>query len=374
MACSYHEALQIIQSSLFGVTSSESLPLFEALNRRASHAVYAPLELPKSAISLRDGYAITCSNMETISLSACALVSTGDALKPDIDAIISFEEAHIKGEYLHLPLHVKKGMHIKQQGEDIALNECLVHPHEHLSAYKITALAALGLTHIDVLHQPRVAILSIGNALTSLGEPLLEGSFYNSNAISLSARCMELGAQVVAIETVGEVCDTIMEQLEYLCTQADLVITTGGLSRGDVISTLLEEKRLTPLFQEVSITPAKPTSLCMLNKTPILHLPGLPLGSMLGFELLGVPLIKTLHHEASLLPRAYTQINGIPFTCKENSVSAIPGFSDGSVFVCAPHYEAGRLNILSQCNGYVRVDGATEIACGDEVSFIPFYM
>ena len=374
MACSYHEALQIIQTSLLGVTSSQSLPLFDALNRISSGAVYAPFELPKSSISLRDGYAITLQHTDTLPLCSAHVVSTGDALEAHIDAVISFEEALICDEMLHLPLHVKKGMHIKKQGEDIALNECLVHPFERLSAYKITALCALGVTHVDVLNPPKIAILSIGNALMSLGEPLLDASSYNSNAISLSARCIELGAHVVAIETVREESGAIFAHLASLHSMADLIITTGGLSKGDVISTLLEEKRLNPLFHEVAITPAKPTSLCMFENTPILHLPGLPLGSMLGFELLGAPLLKALHHETSLLPRSYTQINTTPFTCKKNSVTAIPGFSDGKVFACAPHYEAGRLNILSQCNGYVRVEGKEEVNRGDEVSFIPFYM
>lgn len=374
MACTYHEALHIIQTSLSSITSSQSLPLLEALNRIASHSVYASFELPKSAISLRDGYAITFQNSPTIPLACTQIVSTGDALDANIDAVISFEEAHICDEILSLPLHVKNGMHIKKQGEDIALNECLVQPFERLSAYKITALSALGVTHIDVLHPPKIAILSIGNALTSLGEPLLSDSFYNSNAISLSARCIELGAHVVAIETVREERDAIFSLLESLHLAADLIITTGGLSKGDVISTLLEEKSLDALFHEVAITPAKPTSLCWFKNRPILHLPGLPLGSMLGFELLGVPLLKALCHEASLLPRSYTQINATAFTCKKDSVSAVPGFSDGKTFVCAPHYEAGRLNILSQCNGYVRIEGKEEVRCGDEVSFIPFYM
>ena len=114
MACSYHEALQIIQTSLLGVTSSQSLPLFDALNRISSGAVYAPFELPKSSISLRDGYAITLQHTDTLPLCSAHVVSTGDALEAHIDAVISFEEALICDEMLHLPLHVKKGMHIKK--------------------------------------------------------------------------------------------------------------------------------------------------------------------------------------------------------------------------------------------------------------------
>lgn len=318
MALSYYEAIQAIQTHTKCLNTCESLPLFDALNRIAAHTITASFELPKSAISLRDGYALSLTNTHHVLLKECLMVSTGDALPSYIDAVIATEEALVEEDYLHIPLHVKSGWHIKKQGEDIAHNESLVHPYERLNAYKMTALAAQGILNVSVLRKPKVAILSIGNALTSLGEPLAQNSFYNSNAISLSARCMELGAEIIAIETANEDKNLIMEALERLHTKADLIITTGGLSRGDVIAQLLLEKTLDIIFHEVAITPAKPTSLSRFDQTLVLHLPGLPLGSMLGFELLGAPLLKALQHELSIIPRSYIQSNGTPFTCKEN--------------------------------------------------------
>lgn len=374
MALSYHEALQAIQTNANYLENCESLPLFDALNRVAAHAINASFELPKSAISLRDGYAIRLNERNLIPRKECIMVSTGDALSSNIDAVIALEEAVIENDYLHIPLHVKSGWQVKKQGEDIAHDEHLITPYERLNAYKMTALAAQGIMEVSVLCKPKVAILSIGNALTSLGEPLAKNSFYNSNAISLSARCIELGATIVAIETANEDVDIIIERLTHLHQKTDLIITTGGLSRGDVIATLLLEKKVQTLFHEVAITPAKPTSLSRLNETLILHLPGLPLGSMLGFELLGAPLLKALQHQSNIIPRSYIQTNDTAFTCKENCVSAVPGFSNGEIFTCAPHYEAGRLNILSQCNGYVRIENGAEVKRGDAVEFVPFYM
>lgn len=373
MALSYHQAIQAIQTNVLPLNKSEFLPLFQALNRIASQPINASFELPKSAISLRDGYAFQLNDNHKIPSKECLFVSTGDALPSWIDAVVANEEAVIENGYLQIPLHVKSGWQVKKQGEDIAFNERLVNSYERLSAYKMTALAAQGIMEISVLCKPKVAILSIGNALTPLGEPLAENSFYNSNAISLSARAIELGGEIIAIETASEDENIIIEKLTQLQTQADIIITTGGLSRGDAISTLLSKQKFYSIFHEVAITPAKPTSLSRFNQTLILHLPGLPLGSMLGFELLGAPLLKALQHELSIIPRSYIQSNGTSFTCKDKSVSAVPGFSDGKIFVCAPHYEAGRLNALSQCNGYVRIDNRIEVKRGDAVEFIPFF-
>ena len=372
MICSYHEALRIIKTHILGLKRYESLPLFHALNRIAAHPIYASFELPKTPLSLRDGYAISLQESTHIPLSKAHFVSTGEPILGHIDAIIALEEAVIENETLLIPKHIKKGSHIKKQGEDIALNECLIHAFETLSAYKMTSLGAQGIGHIDVLEKPKIAILSIGNTLTSLGKPLTQGFSYNSNAISIGARCIELGATLCAVETLKEERESIFEHLNALKNSADLIITTGGLSRGDVLAGLLHQKPFKTLFSEVAITPAKPTSLSLLEQTPILHLPGLPLGSILGFELLGVPILRVLQHKESILPQANLQTNSTFFSCRDNSVSAIPGFSDGKNFTCAPYYEAGRLNILSQCNGYARIENRSDVHKNDQIEFVPF--
>lgn len=372
MPISYHEMLTLFQTSITPLHVKTSLPLFEALNRISAEDIFAHFELPKTAISLRDGYAFELQSSPHIALKSCTLVSTGDALLESVDAVISTEEACIEDEHLVVPLDVNSGWHIKKKGEDIALQECLVKVHEPLSAYKLTALAAQGITHVEVLHKPRVAIVSIGSHLTPLGTPLKHNALYNSNAISLGARVMDLGGEICAVETIIDDETVILETLNTLQSKADIIITTGALSHTDGIARLLSKRSFEMLFHEVAITPAKPSALSRLNKTLVLHLPGLPLGSLLGFELIGVPLFRALLGQKNLLPQAYTHVNGTALKCRPFCVSAIPGFSDGTTFTCAPHYEAGRLNALSQCNGYIRVDNQERIKQGQKVAFVPF--
>ncbi len=373
MICSYREALERIKTDILGLKRNESVSLFHASGRSASEPIYASFELPKTPLSLRDGYAITLDGTSLIPLSASRFVLTGEALSCEIDAVISLEEALIQDEMLRIPSHIKRGSNIKKQGEDIAFNECLIHAFEPLNAYKMTALSAQGIGHLSVLQKPKIAILSIGNGLISLGEPLSQEASYNSNAMSIGSRCIELGATLYAVETLKETSDIIFEHLNALKQNVDLIITTGGLSQGDVLASLLHQKPFKTLFHEVAITPAKPSSLSLLEGTPILHLPGLPLGSILGFELLGVPLLRALSHKTPLLPPAYKQINNTFFSCKEECVSAIPGFSDGKTFTCAPRYESGRLNVLSHCNGYARIEHQTKVYKGDCIEFVPFF-
>jgi len=87
---------------------------------------------------------------------------------------------------------------------------------------------------------------------------------------------------------------------------------------------------------------------------------------------LGVPLLRHLGHQLCIIPDFITCINQKRVTCKDNSMSAIPGYSDGRNFVCAPYYEAGRLNILSQCNGYTLTEDKESIEEGEEIPFFYF--
>ncbi len=372
MPNSFAKALLSIEQSVTPLQDSESLPLLHAINRIASIPLFASFELPKKAMSLKDGYGIPFGYHSSVPLEDTLRIKTGASLPCDIVAIIPEEEAVILDNCLHIPLHVKPHYNIKQQGEDIAHEECIIHAYERLHPYKITALAAQGITHIDVLKKPKMAIVSIGNTLVALGETLQEDTLYNTNAISLAARAIELGAEIISIEMCEEDEKTILETLVRLSGGVDLIISTGAMSSNDVMCSLLQNTLFDILLQECNISPARPSALSFLHHTPILNLPGLPLSAMLGFELLGVPLLRALQHQNPLLPPSFTRINQTELTCKESCVSAIPGFSDGTYFVSAPHHEAGRLNALSQCNGYILVQNKEKILVEERVSFIPF--
>lgn len=375
----YQEALKIIQTSILPITQTQTLPLLKALHRISSADVYAKFALPKHAMSLKEGYAISFQNTlpqhryvltqnnEAIVEGEAIRVSTGDFIPEGINAVVAeeetrFNEATQTVECATLPY---ESQHIKHQGEDIAQGELLLHKFDPISAYKITALSSQGIHRIKVLKKPIVSILSIGEALAS-------GLIANSNAMSLAARVVELGGKIDKIITCREVHATILENLQKLAETSDLVITTGALSSHDAMRYLLSNSVLQPLFHTVRIAPAKPSALTLLDKTPILHLPGLPLSCMLGFEMLGVPLLRQLQHHSCILPDFVTCINQKRFTCKADCMSAIPGYSDGKGFIHAPFYEAGRLNILSQCNGYTLIEEKEVIEEGEEIAFFFF--
>ena len=378
MPISYQEALHSIQTQIQPLHVNQTLPLLKAINRISSSDVYAKFALPKYPMSLKEGYGIafdpsiqnyTLLDMPypaSIPLGFGVRLSTGESIPKGADTIIAEEDVlSEENGTIKIPLHVNQAQHIKKEGEDIAKGELLLKKYERISAQKITALSSQGISTVKAVQKITISLLSIGSQLAS-------GEIHNSNAMSLAARVIELGGKVGEIIICEEDETKILEALQTLVRKADCVITTGALSRHDAMRRLLETQKVIPLFHQVRIAPAKPSALTLFEGKPILHLPGLPLGCMLGFEMLGVPLFRHLGHQRCIIPDFITCINQKNITCKEYCMSAIPGYSDGRNFVSAPYYEAGRLNILSQCNGYTLVEDKEKIEEGEEIPFFYF--
>lgn len=378
MPISYQEALKIIQTHIKPLCTKQTLPLLKAINRISCSDIFAKFALPKYPMSLKEGYGIAFDANTPyytllsppyptpLPLGYGVRLSTGERIPEGADTIIAEEDAMLEQEdRIKIPSHVTQSQHIKKEGEDIAQGEWLLKKYECISAQKITALSAQGINSVKAVQKPIISILSIGSQLAS-------GEIHNSNAVSLAARVIELGGKISEIIICDENETEILTQLKRLIQKSDGVITTGALSRHDAMRHLLEKKALIPLFHHVRIAPAKPSSLTLLENKPILHLPGLPLGCMLGFEMLGVPLLRQLQHLRCIIPDFITCINQKRITCRDNCMSAIPGYSDGRNFMCAPYYEAGRLNILSQCNGYTLMEDKEIIEEGEEIPFFYF--
>lgn len=384
MVISYSQALEIIQNAIEPICTTQVNSLLQSLHRIASHNIAARWDMPQHAISLKEGFGLHLeqtlnytlyhdSSSHGLPLRHAISLSTGDVLTQGITTIVPKEEVliHDNGT-ITIPSSLQPHQHIKQQGEDIAAEEIILKQNERINAYTLTALASQGIEYISTYSPPKVSILSVGNHLASLGEDKTECMVYNSNAITLAARVVELGGIIEAMEVCNEDCVTIHKTLQKLSQKADFIITTGGMGTDDGMHRFLATKQLPLLFHSVQISPARPSALSLIEKKPILHLPGLPLSCLLGFEMLGASILKHLQHIPFQDKPCLQLINQHTLTCKACSTSAIPGLSDGKTFTNAPAYRAGMLNTLAACNGYILTEGKEEIGVGEQVTFFPF--
>ncbi|MBV5278669.1 MAG: molybdopterin molybdotransferase MoeA [Campylobacteraceae bacterium] len=383
MSISYQKALEIIQTTIKPLHVKQKLPLLKTLGRIASEDVFARCALPKTSISLKEGYGIhtlfqaknytiVSSDIRFIPAGHALKLTTGQTLVEGINAVIADEEIDCLHHHtLILSENPPNGHHIKQKGEDIKVGELILKKGECISAHKITPIAAQGISKLTVFSKPKIGILSIGNNIRSLACDNRENTIYNSNAMSLGARVIELGGEVVMMGECKENEKSILIKLHALSQKVDFIITSGAMSAHDAMNLSLEKSIFQTLFHHVLISPAKPSALSLLNNIPILHLTGFPLSCMLGFEMLGAPILRALQ-SLPLLPKPTLLYNQKVLTCKASCTSAIPGLREGNQFISAPSYQAGMLNVLGTCNGYILGEGKEIIKEGECVSFFPF--
>ncbi|WP_024954920.1 molybdopterin-binding protein [Sulfurospirillum arcachonense] len=354
---SYKNALEIIANEISTASETKNLPLLACVKHICAEDLYASSDLPSAPISLRDGIALLGNKSYQ--------VSTGDTLKEGTVAVIPLEEINNSN-------HVTMKQNIKEVAEDIKKGELLLKKGDYITAYSITSLASQGIKSIKVFKRIKVSILSIGDNLCPIQKDIKEGEVYNSNALSLGARILESGANIHKVWQSKNDKNEILECLQELSEKSDFIVTTGAMSMHDAMSKTLYSDEFKILFHKVQIAPASPTALSIFNETPILHLPGLPLSSLLGFELLGIPTLKIIKNENIQNKKSIFVKNEEEFTCKDNCTSAIPGFFNGITFKSAPSFKAGMLNVLAKCNGYALIKNTNIIEKDAFVEFFAF--
>jgi len=162
--------------------------------------------------------------------------------------------------------------------------------------------AALGRTHVVAVRPPRVAIVTTGSELVEPGQELPPGRIYNSNLATLAARVLRAGAQVMSGVHVADDADAVEAAISG-CGEADVILTTGGVSVGkyDFVKVALE--RLGEMkFWRILMRPGSPAVFGFALDRPLFGLPGNPVSVLVTFELLVAPALRRMMGRKDCLP------------------------------------------------------------------------
>jgi molybdopterin molybdotransferase len=210
---------------------------------------------------------------------------TGAPLPPGADAVVPIEETDSSATTVTLRAPIPLGHHIRRRGEDIRSGAEVFPAGTILRPPEISMLASLGQREVAVHRRPRVAILSTGDELIELGEPLTEGRIINSNSWSLAASVLELGGVPLQLGIAADNRESLRAKLSA-GLEADLLITSAGVSAGDLdlVREVLSELGAEQLFWKVDIKPGRPLAFAVKGGVPIFSLPGNPVSTMITFE------------------------------------------------------------------------------------------
>lgn len=389
MTVSVEEAFSIIDVQPTTM-HQEIVPLEMAVGRVLAGSVTARHNLPPFDNSAMDGYAIRSRDaggrvrcdkrllagddtLPVLEEGEAIRIMTGARMPKGAECVVPVENAEHQEGYVVLPSSIHQRQHVRYCGEDIAKGDALLHKGTRLFAHHITLLASQGISHVNVFHQPKVALFASGSELKMHYESLQSHQLYNTNTPTFAARARELGAEVRFLGTAADSLESIEEHIAA-AIDSDLIITSGGISVGDADFTKEAFKRfgLKTLFEKVNIKPGKPTTLGYIGKTLVLNLPGNPLAAALNFELFAKAIILKLSATTSSYLAPVETVLAQPVRFKPGRRTLIPGWFDGSGFSPAAKFAPGMISPLAQSNGFIMIDEMCEaLEVGARVKVIP---
>jgi molybdopterin molybdotransferase len=307
-------ALEQMLSRIVPVTESQSVPLLQAAGRITASPVTSPIDVPGFDNSAMDGYAVRMADIAAGGAlpvagkafagqpfsgewpsGTCIRIMTGAPIPAGAEAVVMQEETETTETGVRFNAQVKKGQNIRLRGEDIRSGASVLPVGTKLTAAELPLIASLGIGEVSVLRKVRAAVFSTGDELKLPGQPLEAGQIYDTNRLAVHIMLEQLGCEVVDLGIIRDDPAALRAAFLEADGQADVVISSGGVSVGEADYTrqLLEELGEVG-FWKLAIKPGKPFAFGRLKNSWFCGLPGNPVSAALTFYQLVQPLLAKL--------------------------------------------------------------------------------
>ncbi len=401
------QARQKFIESVSKPTATEEVSLHRALGRVAAAEQHSAIAVPPCDNSAMDGFAVNSNDLgegasvltisqripagawpDPLQRGSAARIFTGGVMPSGADAVVIQENCDYRdgSDQVTIRKPVSAGENVRPKGQDIAVGAEIIAAGSKLNAVHLGLLASIGCSTVSVYKTITVAVFSTGNELVEPGQALGPGQIYNSNRTMLLALCHQMGYQTVDCGIVEDTLEATKAALKQAAQQADIIISSGGVSVG-------EEDHIKPAIEalgslqhwKVQMKPGKPVVLGSVINTPILGLPGNPVSSYVVFQLLGIPLLEALQGEVVVAPLLFKVVAGFDkrLTSREEYIrvrisrKTQSDSKQGSLERDQPlaqlfnNQSSGVLSSLAWADGLVRQSIDQIISKGDTVDFLP---
>ena len=294
-----------------------ALPLAAALGLVLADDVVAPLSLPGFDNSAMDGYAVLATDVADagqdspvrlpvaedipagrtdippLAAGTAHRIMTGAPLPAGATAVVPVEATDGATDTVTIRSAPREGQHVRRAGEDVTAGTTVLRAGQVVTPATLGLAAALGLGELTVVPRQRVLVVSTGTELVGPGVPLQPGQIYESNGVMLAAAVRDAGADVAASPMTGDDVDAFRETLRGHVADADLILTTGGVSAGayEVVKDALGGSGDVE-FVKVAMQPGMPQGAGRLDGVPVVTLPGNPVSALVSFEVFVRPALR----------------------------------------------------------------------------------
>jgi molybdopterin molybdotransferase len=394
---SMENALEILEK-FASTVGSEEVPVVDAFERILAEDIEAGFPLPPFQRSPLDGYAlravdtegaheenpvtlrivqtIYAGHMPTKSLlpGETMAITTGAPLPEGSDCVIKFEDINRQGNVITIRSPLKMGENVVPQGEDVVCGEKVLEKGANITPAVVGLLVSLGKQKIRVFKKPRVGVISIGDELLEVGQPLSPGKIYNSNLYALSIQIREAGGTAVSSETVSDDTTAIAQSLSRALAGNDLVITTGGASVGskDLVRAAIEKSGGDILFWKVGMKPGTPAVCGEKDEKLMIGLSGNPSAAMITFLMLVRPIIRSMAGKKSGRLPEVSAVMDQSFKKSSNQrrlLRAVVTWENGGYHAIPAGIQSpGALKSMMICNALIDIPaGHNPLQVGDEI-------
>ncbi len=394
---SVEQGREKILSLISPLAETESAAIQECYQRVLAREVHSPINVPAYRNSAMDGYALRSDDLErdsyrvvaevlagshypkTVELGEVVKIMTGAPMPQGADTVVMREQATQNGDAVSFAgAKIKAGQNVRQAGEDLAQGQAVFHSGQRLLSPEMGMLASLGFAHADVFRSLKVAIFSTGDEVQAPGGDIEPNSIFDSNRFTLTGLLKQLGCQVIDLGIIEDDEAKMMQVLEQAAKQADVVITSGGVSVGDAdfIKSALEKLGQID-FWRINMRPGRPLAFGQIAGKPFFGLPGNPVAVMVSFINFVEPALRKMQGEQGWQPLKVNAIALEDLRSRQGRTEFSRGVyafnAQGQLTVRTTGKQgSGILRSMSEANCLIEIAPAIDtVKVGESVTIIP---
>ncbi|MGU3811153.1 bifunctional molybdopterin-guanine dinucleotide biosynthesis adaptor protein MobB/molybdopterin molybdotransferase MoeA [Vibrio diabolicus] len=379
------------------VSEIEACKIENAYGRVLAEHIVSPVNVPQYTNSAMDGYAIRSDDVDGDSYQIVAEVMAGHAYDKALevgqavkimtgaptplngDTVVMREQASQEGDNVTFNgANIKAGQNVRQAGEDLAIGSDVFTAGTRLASPEMGMIASLGFGEANVFRKLKVAVFSTGDEVQAPGTEQKANSIYDSNRFTIMGMLEKLGCEILDFGILEDNEQLMIEALENASAQADVVMTSGGVSVGDADYIKLALDKLGQIdFWRINMRPGRPLAFGQINNKPFFGLPGNPVAVMVSFINFVEPALRKMQGEQGWKPLKVNAIATENLRSRQGRTEFSRGVYElddtGRLTVRTTGKQgSGILRSMSEANCLIEISPAIDtVKAGESVTIIP---
>ncbi|HHG3404607.1 TPA: bifunctional molybdopterin-guanine dinucleotide biosynthesis adaptor protein MobB/molybdopterin molybdotransferase MoeA [Vibrio parahaemolyticus] len=379
------------------VSEIEACKIENAYGRVLAEHIISPVNVPQNTNSAMDGYAIRSDDVDRDSYQVVAEVMAGHAYDQPLevgqavkimtgaptprngDTVVMREQASQEGDKVTFNgSNIKAGQNVRQAGEDLAIGSDVFTAGTRLASPEMGMIASLGFGEANVFRKLKVAVFSTGDEVQAPGTEQKANSIYDSNRFTIMGMLEKLGCEILDFGILKDNEQLMIEALENASAQADVVMTSGGVSVGDADYIKLALDKLGQIdFWRINMRPGRPLAFGQINNKPFFGLPGNPVAVMVSFINFVEPALRKMQGEQGWKPLKVNAIATENLRSRQGRTEFSRGIYEldntGRLTVRTTGKQgSGILRSMSEANCLIEISPAIDtVKAGESVTIIP---